>query len=292
MRDREPTIRSRELGEGLRQAMEGADLNGRQAAQALGWSESWVSRILSGKRGGGSALDVAAFLGACRVKAPERDRLLALCQDQHIPGWLQQHGSRLPKQLMTLIKHEDRAVGYSDIQPMIVPGLLQTGDYARAVISHLANVPAAEVDERVTARLARQLLFSQERPARFSFYVHESALRLPVGGPAVMSDQLHHLLRMSVRSPVTLRVVPMSLGAHTATAGPFIFMEFAEFKPVVYLESATSSLFLEKPEEIRAYRCILAALAQTALGEEESRELIAGLAAELYADGEDHDDRA
>ncbi|HSZ31231.1 MAG TPA: helix-turn-helix transcriptional regulator, partial [Pseudonocardiaceae bacterium] len=79
MEDREPTIRSRELGEGLRQAMEGAGLNGRQAAHLLGWSESWVSRLLSGKRGG-SAVDVAAFLGACRVKSPERDRLLALCQ--------------------------------------------------------------------------------------------------------------------------------------------------------------------------------------------------------------------
>ena len=77
MRDREPAIRSRELGEGLRQAMERAELNGRQAAHLLGWSESWVSRLLSGKRGG-NALDVAAFLGACRVKGPERDRLLAL----------------------------------------------------------------------------------------------------------------------------------------------------------------------------------------------------------------------
>ncbi|MBV9140821.1 MAG: helix-turn-helix domain-containing protein [Pseudonocardiales bacterium] len=193
MRDRESTMRSRELGEGLRQAMEDADLNGKQAAQVFGWSESWVSRILSGKRGG-AALDVAAFLGACGVKTPERDRLLALCQDQHIPGWPQQHGSRLPRQLMALIKYEDKAVGYIDIQPMIVPGLLQAGDYARAVISYLANVPAAEVEERVTARLARQFLFT--------FYLHESALRLPVGGPAVMSDQLHHLLRMSVRCAI------------------------------------------------------------------------------------------
>jgi hypothetical protein len=85
MGDREPTIRSRELGEGLRQAMEGAGLNGRQAAYLLGWSESWVSRLLSGKRGG-NALDIAAFLGACRVKSPERDRLLALCQEQNTPG--------------------------------------------------------------------------------------------------------------------------------------------------------------------------------------------------------------
>jgi transcriptional regulator with XRE-family HTH domain len=291
MRDRESTIRSRELGEGLRRAMERAELNGRQAAHVLGWSESWVSRLLSGKRGG-SALDVAAFLGVCRVKCPERDRLLALCQDQYTPGWFQQHGSRLPKELVTLVRHEDKAVGYSDVQPMLVPGLLQTGDYARAVISSGANVPATEVEERVAARLARQRLFNRDWPPHFTFYLHESVLRPPVGGPEVMADQLCHLLRMSVRSSVTLRVLPVSLGAHAAMAGPFIFMEFAEFRPVVYLDSVTSCLFLEKPEEIRAYRLILDALAQTALGEEESRKLIATLATELYADREDQDDRA
>jgi Domain of unknown function (DUF5753)/Helix-turn-helix domain len=291
MRDRESTIRSRELGEGLRRAMERAELNGRQAAHVLGWSESWVSRLLSGKRGG-SALDVAAFLGVCWVKGPERDRLLALCQELNTPGWFQQHGSRLPKQLVTLMNHEDKAVDYSDVQPMLVSGLLQTGDYARAVISSVPNVPAAEVEERVAARLARQCLFNRDWPPRFTFYLHGSALRLPVGGPEVMAEQLCHLLRMSVRSSVTLRVIPISLGAHAVTAGPFVLMEFAEFRPLVYLEGVTSCLFLEKPEEIRAYRLILDALAQSVLGEEESRKLIATLATELYGMGEDLDDRA
>ena len=101
MLDREPTIRSRELGDGLRRAMQKAGLNGKQAAHLLGWSPSWVSRLLSGKRGA-TELDVAAFLGVCRIKGLERDRLLVLCQEQHTPGWFQQHGSRLPKQLMTL----------------------------------------------------------------------------------------------------------------------------------------------------------------------------------------------
>jgi transcriptional regulator with XRE-family HTH domain len=100
MADREPTIRSRELGEGLRRAMERAGLNGKQAAHVLGLSESWMSRLLSGKRGGSEAA-IAALLGVCRVKAAERDRLLALCSELDTPGWLQQHGSRLPKQLVT-----------------------------------------------------------------------------------------------------------------------------------------------------------------------------------------------
>jgi hypothetical protein len=97
---------------------------------------------------------------------------------------------------------------------------------------------------------------------------------------------------MSTRSYLTLRVVPASLGAYAAMTGAFRLMEFTEFKPVVYLESETSSLFLEKREEIVAYQHILATLADVALDEGESRELIASLATELYADGEDRDDRA
>jgi transcriptional regulator with XRE-family HTH domain len=285
MRDQEPTVRSRELGEGLRRAMEQADLTGQQAARQLDWSPSWVSRLLSGKRNA-SPLHVAAILALCRVTGDERERLLALCQDQHTPGWLQQHGSRLPQQLRTLIDHEDKAVEIGEFQSMMVPGLLQTGDYARAVIQDPQTVPVDEVEDRVAARLARQRLFSRERPARFTFFLHEFVLRLPVGGPAVMSDQLHHLLRMSVRPYITLRVVPAALGAHAGITGHFKLMEFAEFKPVAYLESQTSCLFLERREEIAAYQHILATLAGTALKEGESRELIATLATELYPDRE------
>jgi Domain of unknown function (DUF5753) len=107
-----------------------------------------------------------------------------------------------------------------------------------------------------------------------------------------MAEQLRHLLRSSERSYLSLRVVPAARGGHAGTAGAFTLMEFAEFKPVAYLDSETACLFLERPDEIAAYRRILTALAETALSEGESRELIAALATELYADGEDHDDRA
>ncbi len=291
MSDREPTIRSRELGEGLRRAMKRAGINGNQAARQLDLSPTMISRLLSGHRHP-TVAQVAGFLGMCRVMGAERDRLLALCDEQHVPGWLQQHGSRLPRQLVTLIDHETKAVVIGDFQSTVVSGLLQTGDYARAVISRIANVPADEVDDRVTARLARQSLFGRDRPVRFTFYVHEFVLRLPVGGLAVMADQLHHLQQMSLRPHITLRVVPAAFGAHAATAGSFTLMEFAEFKPVVYVESETSSLFLETPQESKAYRSILAALADAALDEGESRELIATLATEFRADREDHDDHA
>jgi transcriptional regulator with XRE-family HTH domain len=290
MRDREPTIRSRELGEGLRRAMEGAGLDQKGAAAKLGWSQSRVSRLLSGKRGG-TEVDVSAFLAVVQVTGAERERLLRLCREQNTPGWLQQHGSRLPRQLRTLIDHENKAVTIEDFQPTLVPGLLQTTDYARAVIREAGVIPAEEIEDRVAARLGRQSLFGRERPARFSFFIHEFVLHLSVGGPTVMAEQLQHLLRKATRPYLSLRVVPAALGGYAAAAGAFKLMEFAEFRPVVYLESETTSLFLEKPEEIAAYRHILGLLAQTALGERESRELIATVATDLSADREDHDDR-
>jgi transcriptional regulator with XRE-family HTH domain len=288
MQDREPTIRSRELGEGLRRAMQHAGLTGKDVARLLDLSPSWVSRLISGKRNV-TAVQASAFLAVCRAPSAERERLLELCDDQHTPGWFQQHGSRLPLQLVTLIDHENKAVAISEFQSTVLPGVLQTGDYARALLKEAGRVPVDEIDARVAARLARQGLFSRDRPARFIFYLHEFVLRLPVGGPAVMVDQLQQLERMSRRPYLTLRVVLASLGAHAATAGSFTLMEFSEFKPVVYLESETSSLFLEKPVEIAAYQDILESLAQTALGEGESRELIATLATELSADRKDYD---
>jgi hypothetical protein len=291
MHDREPTIRSRELGDGLRKAMEYAGFSASKMARELDWSPSRVSRILSGKRGG-SGFDVAAFLAVCGVKGRERERLMALCLDHERPGWHQQHGSTLPKQVRTLIDHEKKATAISDFQAIVVPGLLQIGDYARAIMRRSANLPPEEIEDRVEARLARHSLISRDRPPKFTFFLHEFVLRTPVGSSAVMSDQLHSLMRISVRPYITLRVVPAGLGAHAAMASSFTLLDVRDFKPIVYLESATSSLFLETPIEIDAYRNILAALEDTALDEGQSRNMIADVATELYADREDHDDRA
>jgi transcriptional regulator with XRE-family HTH domain len=284
MEDREPTLRSRELGDGLRRAMESAGLNGRQAAELLGCSPSWVSRLLSGKRGG-TEVDVAGFLAICGVTGPERDRLLGLCREQSRLGWLQMHGPRLPLQLRTLIDHEQKAVAISVFQAMLVDGLLQTGDYSRAVIAGNVNVPPEEVEDRVAARLARQSLLTRDHPPRLTYYLHELALRTPVGGCAVMAEQLRHLLRLAARPAVTLRVLPTKVGAHAAMVGPFTLLEFSDFRPIVYLESDTSSLFLERPVETTAYRNILAALARITLDEEESSRLIATLATQFESRG-------
>lgn len=282
------TIRSHELGDALRAAMERAGFNGRSLAKQLGWSESKLSRLLSGQLNV-PELDIAAFLALCRVTGPERDRLLRLAREQTTPGWLQQHDSKLPEQLKTLINHEAKAIEITEFQPIRIPGLLQTGDYARALIERIANVPASEVEDRVTARLARQGIYASWPRPNFTFYVHELALWLPVGGPEVMSDQLHELMRLGVRSYITIKIIPAAFGAHARTAGACTLMEFEEFAPVIYIEEETAGHFLEEPAQIAAYRRIFSALGDCALGEQDSRDMIAGLAVQLY--GEDSDDR-
>jgi len=283
MRDREPTIRSRELGEGLRRAMEYAGFNQSSIARELEWSPGRVSRLLAGKRGG-SVAEVSAFLATCGIRGREYNRLMALCTDNDRPGWLQQHGARLPKQLRTLMDHEDKATKIGDYQATLVPGLLQIGEYARALMKEAGTLPEEEIEDRVQARLGRQSLLSRSRPPRFRFFIHELVLHLPIGSAAVMSEQLHALLRASVRPYLSLRIVPASRGAHAAINGSFRLMEFTSIKPVVYLESETSSLFLETPIEIDAYRKILSSLDASALDEGQSRELIAAVATELYAE--------
>lgn len=291
MPEHETTVRSRELGEELRRVLEKAQLTGLEVARQLGWSQSDVSRMLTGKRAV-KETDVATLLGMCRVEGRERARLLKLCQEANKRGWWQQYGSRLPKQLRTLIDHEDSAIRISDYQGTLFSGLLHTADYARAVITRSANLPNNEVDERVTARIARSAIFGRSTSARYTFFVQESVLRLPVGGPVVMSDQLHHLLRLSVRPYLELRVLPTSFGAHAAVTGSFSLMDFSSIKPVVYLEAETSTLFLEEPEEIESYRRVLTSLADNALDAEESKELIRNLAVELNADLGDDDGHA
>jgi transcriptional regulator with XRE-family HTH domain len=268
--------------------MERAGLHASEVAHQLGWSPSRVSRLLSGKRGC-SPTDVMAFLTLSGVKGEERDRLMAIAKQANDTGWFQPHGARLPEQLITLIDHENEATSMTEFESTLVPGLLQTAHYARAVIHGVGTVPLEEIDPRVKARMERQSVLDQRRTSKCTFFIHEFVLRLPVGGHLVMWDQLHHLLQLSVRPNIILRVVPARTGVHSAVNGTFRFMEFAEIDPVIYLETETTSVFLESPIEVSAYRKIIARLADVALDEGQSKEMIGNLAVELYADREDHD---
>jgi transcriptional regulator with XRE-family HTH domain len=281
MDDREPTIRCRELARGLREAMESAGLNGKATARALGWSETRLSRVLTGKRGV-KEVDVASFLGVCAVTGAERARLLDLCREQDKQGWWRQYGLRLPQQLVTLIDHENRASHTREFHATLVPGLLQTSDYAHALMLESGRLAVNDIADWVAMRLARQTLFSKSA-AKFEFFVHEFALRLPIGGSEVMSEQLHHLLRMAGRPRIAIRVVPAAIGGHAGTSGSFTLWDFPDYQPVAYVDGDAYCLFLEKPHETGAYRDVADGLDDVALTAHDSKEMIANLAIELYS---------
>jgi hypothetical protein len=285
-KDTNNTMRSRELAEALRAVMKAAGYNGKLLAQELGWAEPRMSRLLTGQLAA-TLGEVSAFLAVCRVIGRERDRLMALVPDLTTPGWHQQFGPRLPEDVHTLMEHESKCSDITEFEPVIIPGLLQTGDYAQEVISAAANVSANEVDSWVDARLGRQGILGGEQPPDFTFYIDEFVLRRPIGGPVVMSGQLHHLLRISVRDNINIRIIPASVGAHAGFTGACRLMESHAFSPVAYLEGEASNHFLEEPAEIIAYRNLFNALDRVALNEADSRELLRSCA-ELY--GEDPDD--
>ncbi|RZS34481.1 helix-turn-helix protein [Herbihabitans rhizosphaerae] len=282
MGDRESTVRMRELGLALRRALERAGLESKAVARELGWSPSKVSHVLRATRGV-SERDVASILAMARIRGDERERLLELARRAHEPGWLQEFGGRLPPNLRTLIDHEDAAVAINSYQGLLVPGLLQVASYTRALMSTSATIPPDEIEERVDARIKRQEILDRRRPAIFRFFVDEYVLTRTGPGPEIMSEQLHHLLRMSVRPRIQFRVIPDAVGFHAAVVSSFVLMEFTEINPVLHLEPENTSVYPEGRKTIAGYQDILASLDTVALNPGQSREWIARLAHKLGA---------
>jgi transcriptional regulator with XRE-family HTH domain len=291
MRDLEPTIRSRELGLALHRAAQAKGLRGTDVAEQLGWSHSRVSRIYSGKRGSHNRDDIIALLAICGITGPKRDELLELSSHAYEEGWWRQYGDRLPPELCTLCDYEDAAIAITNFETAVVPGLLQTPGYMRALMHQTPAIPPEEIELRIEARRNRQRIFNRVNPARFVFYLDEYALLRTGPGGELMSEQLHHLLRMAIRPYVEIRIIPDSAGFH-AGRYPFILMRFTEFSPIVHIENQTSVLFLEGKGPISGYRRIVADLDSVALDEQRSREALAILASALGAPREDYDDLA
>lgn len=290
MFDLEPTVKSRELGRALARAAAAKGLNGRQIALLLKWSPSRISRLYSGKRGA-RLVDIAAFLAIVGITGPKRDELLDLAKDAYDLGWWQQFGDRLPERHLTLAAHEDVAVAMTDFQNVLVPGLLQTESYMRALMTSSPIIPDEEIEERVEMRLKRQEIFDRDDPATFQFFLDEYVLSRTGFGRQIMSDQVHHLLRMAVRPRVGIRVIPDAAGIHGGWY-PFKLMDFPENNPVVFLENMTCTVFQERQDTIESYRRIAADLDRVALDEGQSRAWLATVATALGEPREEHDESA
>jgi transcriptional regulator with XRE-family HTH domain len=279
-----PAVRRRKLGAELRALRTGAGLTSGEAARLVGWHQSKVSRIETGASGVKPA-DVRLLLDAYGVSDPQlRELLLVLAGSgcgQGRDHWWHAYRGVLPPTYRDFISLESQASGMRTLETSVVPGLLQTPEYARAVTrAAVEGLDEDRLDTLVEVRLARQDVLRSQPPLRLSAVLDEAVLRREVGGPDVMEDQLLRLMEAARLPQVRLQVLPFAAGAHIGVTGPFVIFSFSNTSDldVVVLDHLTSSLYLERKEDVGAYTEAFDALRRHALSPEESLEYIAGIA--------------
>jgi transcriptional regulator with XRE-family HTH domain len=250
-----PSVQRLVLGGHLRRLRERAGFTTEQAAEAIRASHSKISRMEHG-RVSFKERDIADLLTLYGVASlNERQGLLALAREANTPGWWAGYSDILPNWLEPYFGLEAAASFIRTYELQFVPGLLQTEDYAAAVIRLGNAMNEDEVTRRTEARINRRLLLDREEPPRMWAVIDEAALRRPIGDRTVMREQIRHLIKMADHPAVTLQVLPFSTGGHRALGGPFTILRFAEpdLRDVVYIEQLTSALYLDKATEVDSY---------------------------------------
>ena len=231
-------------------------------------SKSNLSRIENAQIGI-KPRDVRAALALYGVTGDDAEALVEIARGAQQRGWWQNYSGVLPEWFEFYVGLEAEASTVRTYEPESVPGLLQTEAYARAIL--LLTAGSAEVDRKVAARIQRQDLLRQES-TQLSAVLNEAVLLRPVGGPAVMSEQLTHLADLSQLPNVTIQVLPFTAGGHPAMTTPYVILSFADApdESIVYLENLTNGQALEEPEHVGGYTIVHQSLCSMALGPEES----------------------
>ncbi|KOU63400.1 XRE family transcriptional regulator [Streptomyces sp. MMG1533] len=278
-----PAVRRRKLGAELRALRAGAGLTSGEAARQVGWHQSKVSRIETGASGVKPA-DVRILLDAYGVHDSQlRELLLMLAGSDEGGGrhhWWQAYRGVLPPTYRDFISLESQASAMRTLETSVVPGLLQTPEYARAVTKAAVDgLDDERLDTLVEVRLARQDVLRSHPPLGLSAVLDEAVLRREVGGPDIMARQLARLVEAARLPQVRLQVLPFAAGAHIGVTGPFVIFSFSRTSDldVVVLDHLTSSLYLERKEDLQAYTEAFNALQFHALSPEDSLDYIAAI---------------
>ncbi|WP_239154216.1 DUF5753 domain-containing protein [Amycolatopsis sp. FDAARGOS 1241] len=227
--------------------------------------------------------DVSAILGFLRAPSEKRQELMQLLREGEQRNWHEIHG-KLPPNWKQLIRFEDEASAIENYEPMVIPGLAQTPDYARAIIQATnSTLTEAEVEGLVAARLARQLVLSRRDGPNVHLLIEETALRRVVGDLATMRIQLDNLLSVSNRSNVTLQVVPFSAGDHPGLEGPSVLLEFVDEPTLAHAETRSASSFIEDEVPINRVKVAWRGLLAVALSTEDSARLISTVVGKMTA---------
>ena len=278
-----PTVRRRELGALLRELRNEHGWTVEDVAHRLGFSSSKVSRLETGQRGASPA-DIRSLCDLYAIDGDQRQHFVELAREGKQRAWWQPLG--LP--YATYVGLEAEATSIWDYGLGIMPGLLQSPDYARAVVR--AAVPRwvpEVVEQRVQGRLTRQQLLFSEHPPEFEAVVDESVLHRVVGGPAVMRAQLEHLMELSNLPHVTLRVIPYDAGALPAGNNKFIILRLPlpTVSDVVYVEGLTGDLYLHDDRDVEVYATTYRALVELAASPDNTQKIVTSMIARYAAEG-------
>ncbi|KXK59118.1 XRE family transcriptional regulator [Micromonospora rosaria] len=280
-----PTVLRMLLGAQLRRLREGCGVTREGAGWEIRASESKISRMELG-RVGFKERDVSDLLTLYGVKDPhERESLLKLARDANNPGWWHRYGDVLPTWFQSYLGLEAAAALIRSYEVQFVPGLLQTRDYARAVVSlgHRRATPD-ELDRRVDLRIQRQQLLHRPDPPQLWAVVDEAALRRPIGGREVMRGQLTALIEATRAPHVRVQVIPFDAGGHAAAGGAFTILRFGDqdLPDIVYIEQLTSAIYLDKREDLDFYAVAMERLCVEAEPPERTPQILTRIIDELY----------
>jgi transcriptional regulator with XRE-family HTH domain len=251
-----PTVRRMLVGAQLRRLRTAKGISREEAGEAIRASEWKIHRLENGQVSF-KERDVVDLLRLYGVTDPgEVASLVVLAREANAPGWWQQYGDLLPQWFRAYVDLESAATLIRTYEGQLVPGLLQTEDYLRAVIggAHL-DESREEAERRVAMRVTRQALLDRPDAPRVWAVIDEAALRRPVGGAKVMRGQLERLLEVAALANVTLQILPFTVGAHPAMVGAFSILRFAdqELPDVVYVEHLTNALYLDRRDDVTRY---------------------------------------
>jgi len=255
-----------------------------EVAAALGVAPSTLSRIETGKAPTKSAYlnQMLEMYGV--TDSGQRQVLVDMAREGHRKGWWAAYDDVLPSGFDIYVGLEAETAAIRSYEISVVHGLLQTADYARAVLSEMfPRHTSKQIDRLVDLRMARQHRLDDEPPLELWAILDEAVIRRTVGGPATMLVQLSHLLAHAERASVTMQVLPFSCGAHSAHGGPFSVLEFPDRSDsqVAYVESVAGYIYLEKDRDVRARSDAFDRLRAAALSPSASATLIAKVASDL-----------
>ncbi|HWC84883.1 MAG TPA: helix-turn-helix transcriptional regulator [Pseudonocardiaceae bacterium] len=273
-------IKLRRIARRIRGWRDAAGMKANETATRLHWSASKISKMENAAQPI-TPVDVLALGLIYGVEENERNRLFEEAQRAQSGGWWQEYAEdELIAITRDYLELEAEAAVLRTFKGDLIPGLLQTADYAAALAR--AALPAANeeiVRRRAEVRMTRQALLRGEHPLRVEAVLGEAALRMSVGGAKTMQAQLTRLVDLAREPNVAVRVIPFAVGAYPAICSPFVLLGFAEehYEDVVYLENVDYGVLLEEPAVVETYRVNFAGVQEVALTPEESIAVIAGI---------------